>query len=310
MDRGDTWGDAERSRLLATIALELRNTGGERAREAACEAERLARRAGDPATLAFALNARFIQCFERAGLARERAAIGAELVDLATRHDLVPFAVLGHLVLVQANSALAEFATADHHATEADRLAEDHGLPLVGVFTDGYRALRATVAGGPNPYPALARRLAGTGMTGVDVLPLAELCWKVQNGQEVESAVADLPRDLLYEARACLRAVQAIREGDRDTMTRLYAELLPAEHELAGAGSGMLTLGPVAHYLGDLATALGNPTKAATHYRRAQDLARKAKAPHWTAAAERATKPPPNPPTEPSRHGGRVEDHR
>lgn len=284
-----THDDATRSRLLATIAVELRNTGGARAREAACEAERLARHTGDPAVLAFALNARFTQCFEHAGLAPQRAAIGTELVDLATRHELVPFAVLGHLILVQAHSALADFATADHHATAADQLAQDHRLPLVGVFTDGYRALRATVAGESNPYPALATRLSGTGMTGVDVLPLANLCWKVQSGQTVALDMPDdPPRDLLYEARACLRAVQAIREGDLATMDRLYTDLLPAERELAGAGSGILTLGPVAHHLGDLATALGRPDQARDHYRHALDLARKANAPHWTAAAQTA----------------------
>ncbi|NUT97308.1 MAG: SARP family transcriptional regulator, partial [Saccharothrix sp.] len=280
--------DAERSRLLATIAVELRNTGGVRAREAACEAERLARRTGDPAVLAFALNARFVQCFDRAGLAPRRAEIGAELVDLATAHGLVPFAVLGHLVLVQAHSALADFATADDHAARADRLARDHRLPLVGVFTDGYRALRATAAGEPNPYPALAARLSGTGMTGVDVLPLATACWNVQSGQPVAFDVPDdPPRDLLYEAHACLRAVRALQDGDVPTMSRLYDELLPAEHELAGAGSGILTLRPVAHYLGDLATVL-HPDRAADHYRRALDLARRAGAPHWIAAAEAA----------------------
>ncbi|NUT93898.1 MAG: AAA family ATPase [Saccharothrix sp.] len=285
--------DAERSRLLATIAVELRNTGGVRAREAACEAERLARGTGDPAVLAFALNARFIQCFDRAGLAPRRAEIGAELVALATEHDLVPFAVLGHLVLVQAHSALADFTTADEHAAQADRLADDHRLPLVGVFTDGYRALRATVAGEPNPYPALAARLSGTGMTGVDVLPLATACWNVQSGRKVAFDVPDdPPRDLLYEAHACLRAVRAIQDGDLATMSRLYDELLPAEHELAGAGSGILTLRPVAHYLGDLASVLF-PDRAADHYRRALDLARRAGAPHWIAAAS-----------------GRLEDHR
>nr|WP_121230596.1 BTAD domain-containing putative transcriptional regulator [Saccharothrix variisporea] len=280
--------DVSRSRLLATIALELRNTGGARAREAACEAERLARRTGDPAVLAFALNARFIQCFDRAGLAPRRAEIGAELVALAAAHDLVPFEVLGHLVLVQAHSALADFSTADDHAAKADRLAQDHHLPLVGVFTGGYRALRATVAGEPNPYPALAARLSGTGMTGVDVVPLATLCWEVQTGQPVVVDVPDdPPRDLLYEARACLRAVRALQDGDRPTMSRLYSDLLPAEGELAGAGSGILTLRPVAHYLGDLASVLF-PERAADHYRRALDLARRAGAPHWIAAAEAA----------------------
>jgi hypothetical protein len=39
-------------------------------------------------------------------------------------------------------------------------------------------------------------------------------------------------------------------------MTRAHAELSPAATELAGAGSGLLTLGPVSDYLDDLTTAL------------------------------------------------------
>ena len=61
------------------------------------------------------------------------------------------------------------------------------------------------------------------------------------------------PRDLLYEARLCLAARAAVALGDRPAMHRLHAELLPAAHELAGAGSGALSLGPVSGYLADLA---------------------------------------------------------
>ena len=71
----------------------------------------------------------------------------------------------------------------------------------------------------------------------------------------------------------------AMERDDHATMARLYDELLPASNELAGAGSGLLTLRPVAHYLGDLATALNRPTEAATHYRQAQNVATRANAP-------------------------------
>jgi hypothetical protein len=40
-------------------------------------------------------------------------------------------------------------------------------------------------------------------------------------------------------------------------MERAYEALLPAARELAGAGSGLLTLGPVAEHLAALAVALG-----------------------------------------------------
>ncbi|MFC5057498.1 BTAD domain-containing putative transcriptional regulator [Saccharothrix xinjiangensis] len=304
---------ATRSRLLATLALELRATGGDRARAAAREAEALARESADPAVLAFALNARFMQSFHRAGLAPDRARTGAELVDLARRHDLVTFEVLGHLVLLQAHSALADFATADHHAAAADRLGEDHRLPLVGVFTRWYRALRTGVTGqgAEAAYRAAAARLAGTGMSGVDegILPFALLCHRLQRGErpdpdpdtgfgayepwcrplfEPGADVPDSPRDLLYEARTCLHATIAVRRADLPAAERLHADLEPAADELAGAGSGMLTLRPVAHHLGDLARALGRHRLAADHYRHALAVAERAGAPHWAAAARTA----------------------
>jgi hypothetical protein len=55
-----------------------------------------------------------------------------------------------------------------------------------------------------------------------------------------------------------------------------YAELAPAADELAGAGSGILTLGPVAHHLADLAAALGRPDEAAAHRRTARAVAARA----------------------------------
>ena len=89
------------------------------------------------------------------------------------------------------------------------------------------------------------------------------------------------PRDLLFEARTCLHAITAIRLGDRPAMARLYTELEPAADELAGAGSGLLTLRPVAHYLGTLSSALGRSAEAAEHHRHAAEVAARAGAAHW-----------------------------
>ncbi|MEU5313887.1 BTAD domain-containing putative transcriptional regulator [Streptomyces sp. NPDC021562] len=155
--------DATRCRLLATIALESRGSRSARAPEAAAEAERLARRLDDPALLAFALNAVFMQSCTRAGLAPRRDAIGTELVGLATRHGLVTYEVLGHLIRVQARAALADFATADAHAQAADHLADRHELPLTGVFTTAYRALRLTATGHPGPTGAPGGQVESAG---------------------------------------------------------------------------------------------------------------------------------------------------
>lgn len=313
--------DAQRARLLATLALELRATPHGRGQDAARRAEEGARRLHDPALLALALNARFMQSFTRAGTAPRRAAIGAELVALAHRHTLVPFEVLGHLVLVQAHSALADFAAADTHMRAAGRLGERHEIPLVAVFTHWYDALRLAVRGDADRAEAAYRtasvHLAGTGMPGMEegLLDLALLCLRVQTGRPLPPTPPDrwgphapwalpltgprtgsdrpplapqAPPGLLHEALTSLGARAALTRGDRPALEQARRRLLPAAGELAGAGSGLLTLGPVAHQLGDLALALGEREQAADHYRRALEVAERAGAPHWARDARRA----------------------
>ncbi|MEU8382696.1 BTAD domain-containing putative transcriptional regulator [Streptosporangium sp. NPDC048865] len=286
--------EAARAGLLATIALESRGTRSERGPQAARQAEEIARRLDDPALLAFALNGVFMQTFHRAGLAPRRDGIGAELVALSARHDLVNFQILGHLVRVQARGALGDFPGADRHAAAADRLAERHERPLVEVFTGWYRALRLAEAGrvpvAEAAYRDAAARLDGAGMPGLEhgLPPLALLCLRLRyalpapTGEHVdwgpyepwarplvllardrpaEAAAAlrevpEPPRDLLFEALWCLAARAAIAVGDGEVMRRAREELTPAASELAGAGSGLLTLGPVSGHLDALAGAL------------------------------------------------------
>ncbi|WP_371598753.1 BTAD domain-containing putative transcriptional regulator [Streptomyces sp. NBC_00564] len=295
--------DAARCRLLATIALEMRGTRSSRGPEAAREAAETARRLDDPALLAFALNGTFMQSFTRAGLAPRRDEIGAELVTLSARHGLTTFEVLGHLIRIQARSALADFPTADEHAAAADRLAERHELPLVGVFTEWYGALRTAASGqrqaeAEAAYRAAAARLDGAGMPGLErgLLPLASLCLRLahrapatgvdlradwgpyrpwaeplallETGRRTEAGTAlralpEPPRDLLYEALSCLEAAAALRLGDPLVLRRTHARLLPAAAELAGAGSGLISLGPVKQWLAEIATRLGSLGAAA-----------------------------------------------
>jgi DNA-binding SARP family transcriptional activator len=270
---------AARCRLLATVATEMRGTRSPRGPAAAREAERLARGLRDPALLAFALNGVFMQSCTRAGLAPRRDEIGAELIAVAGRHGLVTFEVLGHLVRIQARSALGDFGSADTHAAAVDRIAERHELPLVGVFTSWYRALRLAAAGrteqAASAYRAAGELLDGAGMPGVrdGLLPLAMLSLEpdhvdpdadwgpyrpwveplrlVREGDHAAAAAAlrvEPPADLLYEALSCLQLRVARELGDHTAVQRLHARLLPAVDELA-AGSGMVTFGPVGRHL-------------------------------------------------------------
>ncbi|MFJ6656187.1 BTAD domain-containing putative transcriptional regulator [Streptomyces sp. NPDC091377] len=305
-----------RCRLLATIAVESRGTlptgtpgtpgtpgaagtpgapgaPGTSARplQAARQAEELARERGDAALLAFALNGTFMQSFARAGLAARRDAIGAELIALSARHELVRHEVLGHLVRMQARAALADPTGAARHATAADALADRHGLPLVGVFTTWSRALRTALTEPPEAARAAYRRAAavleGAGMPGLEhgLLPLALLSVDVRHGVaptvdpaadwgpyepwvrplllaeagrtgEARAALRTLPsppRDLLFEALWALVGRAATAVDEPGAIARAHAQLAPAATELAGAGSGLLSLGPVAAELYHLA---------------------------------------------------------
>jgi DNA-binding SARP family transcriptional activator len=269
---------AARARLLATIAIESRGTNTDRGPAAAREAVQLSRQLEDPALLAFALNGLFMQTFHRAGLAPERDEIGTELITLSARHGLTTYEVLGHLVRLQARSALADWAGADEHAAAADQLAARHELPLVGVFTQWYRAQRLAAhdqSGAEAAYREAAVLLDGSGMPGLQegLLPLALLSlgrpsdenwgpygpWVrplllLNQDRRSEAAAAlqevpEPPRDLMYEAMWSLVGQAAVALDDRATMQRAAAELAPAAAELAGAGSGLLSFGPLADRL-------------------------------------------------------------
>ncbi|MFI6046218.1 BTAD domain-containing putative transcriptional regulator [Nocardia sp. NPDC051321] len=317
-----------RAKLSTTIALELRGAADDRGLRAAAEAEAIARELGDPAMLAFALNGRFMHTFHRAGLSAERARIGEELIALG-QHRLVTFEVLGDLICIQSSCATGDWTSASAHASAADRLAADYELPMVAVFTHWYAALRTAITGSHRDaeaaYRAAAKLLTGGGMPGVEqgLLPLALLCLRLQHGMpaddptaawgpyepwvrpiilldnglraEAPAALQDVPespRDLLLELRTCLTARAALAIGDEPAMHHCYDQLLPAANEFAGAGSGLVTLEPVSHYLAELATALGRPDAADEHRQLALAIARRAQSPHLIAALTALSSPP------------------
>ncbi|HWS33140.1 MAG TPA: BTAD domain-containing putative transcriptional regulator [Actinoplanes sp.] len=271
-----------RARLLATIAVESRGTHDARPRDCARQAEALARELDDPALLAFALNGVFMQSCRHTGGSAHRDRIGAELVTVSQRHGLVTMEVLGHLIRMQAACATVDLGRADRHAAAADDLARRHELPLAGVFTQWYRALRADVSGqAPDAevergYRLAAARLDRAEMPGMraGLLPLALFSRHLRLGGPAAEFpdedgwgpyepwvrpgpdVPEPPAGLLAEALWCLAARSAIAAGDRAAMVRAREALHPAAHEWAGAASGLLTLGPVAAQLTALDDAL------------------------------------------------------
>jgi DNA-binding SARP family transcriptional activator len=257
---------ALRARLLAVIAVEHRGTRDAWALDAALDAERLARELGDPAVLVVALNARFVQSFQRPGRSPERAGIAAELIEVASRHDLPAYEILGHLVAVQAHSAIGAFDVAARHVAAAEQLAEIHETPLVHVFTSAFRLMRA-------PDEAGYRALDLSGMPGVEAgfLPLALLSMGLPPDPSLEwgpyrpwaqpllhlgrgdvaaarRAAADLPTpraDHYYEVLWGITAHIAALLDDRSLAVRARAALEPARGEIIGGTTAMMTFGPV-----------------------------------------------------------------
>ncbi|GAB3883938.1 hypothetical protein GCM10027612_16870 [Microbispora bryophytorum subsp. camponoti] len=110
-----------------------------------------------------------------------------------------------------------------------------------------------------------ARALAGAGR-----LEEARVAW----------ASARVPRrDYYWLVFMSLRADNAIAFGHRAAAEECYRLLLSSDGELAGLHSGSVTLGPVAHTLGDLAAFLGRPGDAEAHYLRAAEVARQVGSP-------------------------------
>ncbi|WP_232840317.1 MULTISPECIES: BTAD domain-containing putative transcriptional regulator [Nocardia] len=294
--------DADRARLLATIAVESRGAlptehradDGLRPLRAARAAEEIARQLRDPSLLAFALNGVFMQSFERAGMARQRDALGAEVLSVATGNNLFTYEVLGHLVRMQSHCALADLEGARRHAAAADAVARRYDLPLVTVFTDWFRALRTAetsdIRAAEAAYEAAAVALDGAGMPGLrhGLLPLALLSLALRHRDTERIASFDTGRDwgpyapwvrpAVLAARgeidAARTALRDIASPPRDLLFEaLWAVIAYAATAVGDAPvmaravaqlspaaaettaqSGLLGVGPVRGYLDELST--------------------------------------------------------
>ncbi|GAA2854150.1 BTAD domain-containing putative transcriptional regulator [Paenarthrobacter ilicis] len=270
--------DRSRARLLATIAMESRGTGGRQLE--ACEAESIAGRLGDAQLLCFALSARFMQTFAVAGLAAQRADIGQQLIAAAFDADSPTFEINGRLIRMQALCAMNDINSASTEADAVDRLALRHQRPLASVFTHWFRW--TFLAGTqlpplPTEMPGFADGIAALATLGRQLRQEADLggvephgaqlsdgnfgpyerwvrpLFLVRAGARSEAAEAlrhlpDPPRDLLLEATWCIVAQAACEVGEPSLIHRALAALEPAEGERA-AGSGVVDLGSVDYYL-------------------------------------------------------------
>lgn len=169
-----------RCRLLTSLVIELEQSDDPRADPASLEAVAIARRLGDPALLATTLNARFRQTYWTSTLA-EREEIGAELLSLGQDHRLIAVEATGRQALIRCACGRGQFATADEHAAEIERLATTYDLPAAAAAAAWYLGLRHTVGGrfadAERAYQHAAELTSQAGMADFEraVFPIASL---------------------------------------------------------------------------------------------------------------------------------------
>ncbi|GAA4077588.1 BTAD domain-containing putative transcriptional regulator [Nonomuraea soli] len=94
--------------------------------------------------------------------------------------------------------------------------------------------------------------------------------------------------DYLYELAMTWRALAGMLLDDRERMVDCYDKLVPFSDRIAGAGTGVVALWPVALTLGDLAVRLGQPDEARRHYEKALEVAERVGVARWVEAARQA----------------------
>ncbi|MFC6881140.1 MULTISPECIES: ATP-binding protein [Actinomadura] len=99
-------------------------------------------------------------------------------------------------------------------------------------------------------------------------------------------------RDYFFDLAMTVRGHRAMALGERGLAEEVYQALLPYEDHVSGGATAVVTAGPVARVLGDLALYLGRPEEtAAAHYRRAAEVAERLGAPAWLREARCALRP-------------------
>ena len=141
---GDT---ANRARLLAALGQELLFAGDrDRRVRLSQEATEMARRLGDPATLAHVLLERFFTILAPSTL-YERLDDSAELLSLAEALGDPTMTAQALVIHVRNNAEAGRFEEADHHLEAAERLVAELGQPTLRWMVGNTRAVRVMLAG-------------------------------------------------------------------------------------------------------------------------------------------------------------------
>ncbi|MEV0346904.1 BTAD domain-containing putative transcriptional regulator [Nonomuraea sp. NPDC050680] len=250
----------------------------------------VAQRSGQMATQALA-HLVLLECAAARGefaIADEHAAAADRL---ARQYDLsAPAAVCawysGQRLMIAGDYRGAERAYGDaaRMTERAGMLEGRQDLPLITTFclhlVDGRAAetvgqiAAAHQRGAKWTLDAYALALASAGRVG--------------DAKAVAAVRPPVRPDFLYELAMTWRALAGMLLDDRERMIDCYDKLKPFADRIAGAGTGVVALWPVALTLGDLAVRLGQPDASRAHYEKALEVAERVGVPRWVEAARRS----------------------
>ncbi|NYF40415.1 BTAD domain-containing putative transcriptional regulator [Streptosporangium sandarakinum] len=320
--------DETRCRLLATLTFELEGHDDDTCERAGAEALRLARRLGRAELVCLALNARYFVLLtphrrdELEAVGRELVELGGEAglpgyemqghhalymvslgrgdlaaarhhADRALEHSTGGQLGLALSVLSMLDTLLlligGDFAGAERsYAAAAERMAAAGGANAAGAGVMGRFVAR--LAGGlPQDIPEIMAMYRLVPSDASEILTRALVAeGRLDEARTFWEPDRRIRKDYYWLIQTALRAENAVALGDRPTAERCYEELLPWDGEAAGLHCGSVTLGPVAHILGDLAEALGRDGSA--HYATAERVAERLGSPHWAVRASEAAR--------------------
>jgi DNA-binding SARP family transcriptional activator len=113
---------------------------------------------------------------------------------------------------------------------------------------------------------------------------------RIDEGRRAAGEPGPIRRDYAFDLNWGIRGLLGVAVDDADRVAGAYRALAPFPELLAGAGSAVLVIAPIAEILGDLAAHRDEPARAADHYARAVEVARRAGAAHWAERAARAAR--------------------
>ncbi|GAA3551562.1 BTAD domain-containing putative transcriptional regulator [Nonomuraea rosea] len=250
----------------------------------------VAQRSGQMATQALA-HLVLLECAAARGefaVADEHATAADQL---AKQYDLsAPAAVVvwyaGQRLMIAGDYTGAERAYRDaaRMTARAGMLEGRQDLPLITTF-----CLHLVDGRAAETVDLLAERhLRGSKWT-LDAYALAlASAGHLNDAKAVAATRPPVRPDFLYELVMTWRALAGMLLDDRERMVDCYDKLKPFADRVAGAGTGVVALWPVALTLGDLAIRLGQPDAARDHYKKALEVAERVGVPRWVEAAKQS----------------------